>query len=154
MKAADLTIDAAVSGLHPAPAPRLRPHHRGHLQGGVNPTRLGFRTPPRPAAQDSQLVLRRFESFSLSGIDLFARPVDVEGQHGHRRAERIRPSTLAALGGSLQRQSNFSGIGPSEDTRLQVQRVAGPGDVSGPEYSLVSHPAVSLGVSLGWPQRW
>ena len=104
-----------------------------------------FRMPPRSAVKGSQLVLRRFEVVSLRRVDLVARPVDVEGQHGHCRAERIRPATRATLGGSLQRQGNIAGIGPSEDTRLQVQRVAGPGDVLRPSLSLVGHPAVSPG---------
>jgi len=112
-----------------------------------------FRIPPRPAVKDSQFVLCRFEAFSLRRVDFVARPVDVEGQHGHCRAERTRPATRATLGGSLQRQGNIAGIGPSEDTRLQVQRVAGPGDVVRPSLSLVGHPAVSPGVSLCCPHR-
>ena len=69
--------------------------------GGVRGDRSCPRAPPRPAIQRPQLVLRCLESFPLFGVEPGACPVDVEAQHGHRRAKGVRPATLAALGGSL-----------------------------------------------------
>src|SRR6266508_2159404 len=65
-------------------------------------------------------------AFALSA-QVLARPVEVEIQHGHRRAERVRLAAVAAFGRPLERKRDGPGS-PAEHPGLQIERVAGLGD--------------------------
>lgn len=112
--------------------------------------RSGPSTPSRPPVECPQRVLRGLEPLPLGGIELGAGPVDVEAEHGHRRAEGVRPSSRTALCGVPQGSGDGPRVAPGEDPRLQVEGVAGARDPLGPA-SCVCHGATQ-GQGLNAPR--
>src|SRR5690606_4471416 len=79
-----------------------------------------------------QLVLRLFEHLLALLRQVLAGAVDVEGEHGHGRAEGLGLALLARLGGFLQRSGDLPGIVGLEQVGLERQRVAVLGDLVRP----------------------
>src|SRR4029453_4031764 len=75
----------------------------------------------------AQLVLRAHQGALARRRQVLARAVDVEREHGERRAERIRLAPPAALGRSLQRCRDRLGIAPAQHALVEREGVAGLG---------------------------
>ncbi len=59
---------------------------------------LGSMGPPRRFAEENaEMVLRRFEAYSLGRREPVPSPVDIKRQHRHRRAEGLRLTAFTAL---------------------------------------------------------
>src|SRR5262249_21730711 len=78
----------------------------------------------RAPAKRAQLVLGALEPAAPVLRQLLPGAVDVEDQHRHRRAERLRLAALAPLRRTAQGAGDRSRIGPGEDARVEVDRVA------------------------------
>src|SRR6185312_1188454 len=85
-----------------------------------------------PVEELLQLALGIVERLLARGRQVLARAVDVEGEHGERRAIGIGLAAMAALGGALQRGGDLLRIVEREDAFLQVQRIAFTRDAAGP----------------------
>ncbi len=90
----------------------------------------------RLSKQVSQFVLGSLESSPLHRWELLARPVQIEGEHRHRRAEGIGLAAMTTLSGTLERPSNLPGILMGEHARLEIQSIAGLGHALGPPLAL------------------
>jgi hypothetical protein len=73
---------------------------------------------------------------------VLAGPIDVERQHGHRRAKRRRLAPRATLRRPLEQTGNVGWIVLGKNLALQIQRVAGARDALGP-----SSPTRALGLA-------
>jgi len=63
---------------------------------------------------------------------VFARAVNIEGQHRHRRLERTGFAAMAVLGRPLQRSGDPLGAARLENILFEVERVTGFGDLRRP----------------------
>lgn len=99
--------------------------------------------------QRPQLVLGPFESRPLGPGQPAARPIDVEGEHGHRGPERAGFPATAAFGGAFQGAGDRPGIVEREHARLEVERPAALGHALGPALALGRrHAGRAPGASL------
>lgn len=80
-------------------------------------SRSSFEQPP-------QLVLRRLQPPALACRQRRTRSIDVEREHRHRRAERVRLAPSAPLRRALERPRDAAGIFPREHARIEIQRIA------------------------------
>src|SRR5579863_9378551 len=90
--------------------------------------------PERSATTESraQLLLCPIESPAPLWREVLARPIDVEAQHRHGRAERLGLAPPAGLGGPLERQGDRPRTLPGENAGLQIERVTFLHDTLGP----------------------
>ena len=101
---------------------KLRDRHRSSNLTAV--TRLSI--------QCAQLILGFLQHLALLRGQMLTRPVDVKIEHRHRRHKRLCLTPLTAIGGMLQRQRYFVRIVPGKNTGLEIEDVAGFGDMVGP----------------------
>jgi hypothetical protein len=81
----------------------------------------------RPAEERPQLVLGGLQTGAAARRQLPPRTIDVEGEHRHCRAERVRLAPPTALSRELQRSGDLARVLPREHAGLQVQGPAGLG---------------------------
>src|ERR671914_2629093 len=77
-----------------------------------------------PLVEPPKLVLSSFEAPALCRWQGLARSIDVEREHRHCGAVGIRLSASAAIRRALERSGDASGVGSSEDTRIEIESVA------------------------------
>src|SRR5215470_18226631 len=80
----------------------------------------------------AQLDLGGFQYAFLRRRKVFARTVDIEGQHRHRRSEWTGFAAMAVLGRALQRSGDPLGAARFENVLFQIERVAGFSDLRRP----------------------
>lgn len=80
----------------------------------------------RAVKRFSELDLGAIEAPFPLGAQVGPRPIDIEVEHRHRRAERVGLASLTALSGALERKCNGPG-GPTEHVPLEIQGVAALG---------------------------
>lgn len=73
---------------------------------------------PGLAIEGPQLILRGFKSGAIGPGERLTGAVDVEGQHGHSRAEWIGLAAPALLGGTTEGARDRPRIAQSEDAGL------------------------------------
>lgn len=76
------------------------------------------------AVELTQLVLRLFEDAPLIFVEVLARAIDVEHQHGHGGAEGRGFATGAGFRGALERFRDAFRVLPGEDAFFEVEREA------------------------------
>ena len=77
-----------------------------------------------------------------------ARSVDVEVEHGHGGPKSGALASITGFGRALEREGNPFWIIPGEDARLEIEGVAGFGDLLGPAFDRV------LGHKVRIPPDW
>lgn len=90
-----------------------------------------------PAVKFTQLFLGSLEDLPLLFGKLPARSVDVEVEHGHGGPKSGALASITVFGGALEREGNPFGIIPGEDAWLEIEGVAGFGDLLGPAFGRV-----------------
>jgi len=93
----------------------------------------------------SQFVFSLFESISLSRRELTPRPIDVERQHRHSRAEWIGLAATTVLSGAFKGFSYLPRVIVREHAWLEIESVATLGYTLRPLFHLSrSHSGVYL----------
>src|SRR5512133_1681206 len=72
----------------------------------------------------SKLSFGSIEHATLATAEVVARAVDVEREHGHRRAVRLALAAVASLSRALERARDALRVLPREHTPIEVERVA------------------------------
>lgn len=90
----------------------------------------------RSPVQLPQFFLGFLENFPLPGGKLLSRAVDVEVEHGHGRAKSRALTVTAHVGGALEREGNPPRVIPGEYALIQIERIAGLGDLLRPPFGV------------------